>query len=584
MVDEVKNDAVVGNNISEEGVTKEVTEDTTTDITGDTTSAEGAEETVNVVAENDEGGDFIGPSVEASKYAEGVKAEAKVDIDYSKYKYRPITDEEIEKSNLSYSCLSAVGRPYLNNLFAEIVITLESIEYALRHEQLSLQESRELNKRYKQLKAIIEPYARVKNSISQGEGSVSTLVDGRGDIKNGIAFGEGNNVRMMVGKPPKVDLSKANNPNVFFNVITTALGSASEIRFPLPASGFSLTLSAPSKPEIIGMLSRINRIEKKRGRESMGYTYTATIAESLQEVLDVFLAPSRIKRCSLDIPVEDIQYHIKRSDVDILIAHFAWLVYPTGYKYVLECLNYVNKPTGVEGDAKEEPCDYKEEATVNILDMIWYDNSRLTIKQRNLLANSQHSLSDIADYQRQSEEGYLKEYSSFDIIPESGQVDKITINLKCPSLVESIDSDKKWLIKLDNYIDQAGATSLDDDSVQELAERISMSMHMSIYATYIDSITLEYVNDSGEKQVATNSDFETIDSILSYMASNDNCLELINQKVSEYMERCRIGFMGIPNKNCPSCKKPQPQEIEGIKLIPVNPLKDFFTACHIKMM
>lgn len=511
-------------------------------------------------------------------------AEAKVEIDLSKYTYTKMEEEDITAIfEKGLSIYSAIDRSHLATYLYNLGEIISILEYRLREEPLTAAESNTLRKQLELARKELDKTSIISECLAPGTSGEDGLLDKRGDYRYGIAFGDkGLSVR---GRPPKLNLTKSDNPEIFLNVLSSALGSASEIRIPLPASGFSVTLSAPTKPQIIGLLSRINRLEQKVARSAVGYTYSAQVADTISEIISEFLSPKQIKRCSLQVPYEDLTKYIKRSDIDVLLGHFAWLLSPNGYNYVLRCLNVVHKDTGVEGERTDVPCGYTEEAKVDILDMIFYDNSRLTGEQRSMLSNSNHTVEDLARYQDISDNVYLKDYSVIELDAE-GIYEKIYIKLRSPSIHETLEYEDKWLIKLDDYIDRAGARDLNNEAVATLANEISSSMVLSMYASYIDSIEITCFNENNERVSITTSkdDYEAIISALNQISENDKQVDIIGNKINEYIERLKIGLMGIPNKLCPKCHLPQPDEIIDTKLIPVNPLKDFFTVCHIKTL
>lgn len=520
-----------------------------------------------------------------SKAEENKKvAEAKVDIDLSKYTYKKMEEEDINTIfERGLSIYSAIDRTNLANFRYNLGELISIIEYRIRKEPLTADEVNVLRNQLEVAKEELEKASIISECLAPGTSGEGGLLDKRGDYRYGIAFGDkGLSIR---GRQPKLNLTKSDNPEIFLNVLSSALGSASEIRIPLPASGFSVTLAAPTKPQIIGLLSRINRLEQKIARSAVGYTYSAQVADTLSEIISEFLSPKQIKRCSLQVPYEDLTRYIKRADIDVLLAHFAWLLSPNGYNYVLRCLNTIHKDTGVDGERTDVPCGYTEEAKVDILDMIFYDNSRLTGEQRSMLSNSSHTVEDLDRYQNISDNVYLKDYSVIEL-DAAGVYEKIYIKLRSPSIHETLEYEDKWLVKLDDYIDRAGARDLNNEAVTNLANEISSSMVLSMYASYIDSIEITCFNENNERVSITTSkdDYDAIISALNQISENDNQVDTIGNKLNEYIERLKIGLMGIPNKLCPKCHLPQPDEIVDTKLIPVNPLKDFFTACHIKTL
>lgn len=511
-------------------------------------------------------------------------AKAKVDIDLSKYTYKKLSEENIKTIfEKGQSIYSAIDRGFLNNVINNLSDLISLMEYRLREEPITNSEAQSIKDKLVLAKEELDKALIIRECLSPGLSGESGLLDDRGDYRNGISVGDRG--ILVKGRPPKLNLTKSDNPEIFLNVLSSALGSASEIRLPLPASGFSITLSAPTKPQIIGLLSRINRLEQKTARSAVGYTYTAQVADTLSEILNEFLTPKQIKRCSLQVSYEDLTKYIKRADIDVLIGHFAWLLSPNGYNYILRCLNNVHKDTGIDGDQDDVPCGYTEEAKVDILDMIFYDNSRLTSEQRSMLSNSNHTVDDLVRYQDISNNGYLKEYSVIEL-NAVGSFEKIYIKLRSPSISETLENESNWLIKLDEYIDRAGGRDLNNEAIAMLANEMSTAMVISMYTPYIDSIVVTCYNESGEKFdiTATKDNREAIISALNLISENEEYADSIGDKINEYIERLKIGLMGIPNKLCPKCHLPQPNEITDTKLIPVNPLKDFFTTCHIKTL
>lgn len=576
--------------VADHATTETSATDTDNAVVTDSDAREGDSEKVDHNSPQQPESEDATEKTDTSDYVEKqpeIVAKAKVDIDLSKYKYSPYTKDEYNRLEIPYSVYNAIGREELDGRIDFLTRAIEYNNLIMREGSIDAATRNELINQNKNFEKSLKPYLVVRESLSPGAFGIDCLIDEKSDIKRGISFGKED--RMVVGMPPKIDLSRASNPDIFLTVLSTALGSATEVRIPLPASGFTITINAPSTPEIIGMMSRIIRIEQRIARTTTGYTFSAQVSETISEIVRLFLAPERIKRCTLDVPFEEIRNYIKRADIDVLLGHFSWLMYPAGYNYVLDCLNYVDVKTGVDDEVREEPCGYIEKAEVNILDMIWYDNSRLTDAQRNMLAQSKHMPEDIERYQNISNETYLKEYSRIELIPEntsidpSKKIDKIIIYLKSPNLDESLTLDDRWLIKLDRYIDQAGGNNLDQESLERLATDISGSMIVSMYTGYIDRIEMRYIDEGGQESSVVNNEIESISNALESISSNNDYADIIAIKINEYIEHIKIGFMGVPNKPCPKCNKAQPNEIVDMKLIPVNPLKDFFTVCRIKM-
>jgi hypothetical protein len=332
----------------------------------------------------------------------------------------------------------------------------------------------------------------------------------------------------------------------------------------LPKSGFNVVIGYISEREKLSLQYKLINLVYDVGIETGGLVLSYDDAHVQVAITDFVI--DHIVNTNVEGWTKQWLYkNILISDLPLL--HTACLagMYPNGYPFYRNC---------AFSDFTDASCDWstlskniESEKDIVRLDfglISMYCVDKLTTEMRRQLSVSEGvTQKDVEEYQAKSNQ-------PFRIKPIYTNGDsKFSLELKCPNYGDYKRESNIWLSDMANLVDSvlldAPVVSEKEDynrrvnTYNEFLDRV----RLEYYSSWVDSIVEVVSSDTehADEEIIyggdTDDDQETKLSILGVLAANDDAVEAAMAAISKYTIDCTYGFTGLPDWECPSCKRGQ---------------------------
>lgn len=346
--------------------------------------------------------------------------------------------------------------------------------------------------------------------------------------------------------------------------MSKALGLGDTLTVPLPHSGLVVTIKPPKERDIIDFYNSVFREKIYLGRMSAGLTlsnFSVYINNRLFNFILKHVHSVNVK----DIQKENLGNHILIHDFHILAWAFAATQYPNGFDYERAC----------SADLKK--CTHVEREVINMLKLLWIDNSMLTEIQKTMITDFRPNQLTMADLTK-----YLSEHVRVrpkDHVLKNG----MKFRFKVPTFAEHISDGMAWVSKINSSIDNVIADPESEEAAKtELLMQYVNSSMLRQFSHFVDYIELNTSEAGGDIIV----DRDTINATLELLSSDDEIRPELMEAILDYKSYTTIGLVGIPEYICPACQQPQntePVNDRLVSVIPLDVLHVFFTLLTLRM-
>lgn len=373
--------------------------------------------------------------------------------------------------------------------------------------------------------------------------------------------------KYMTGVTPNVPPIGENTPTrgvAAVEAVKKLMNVGISYQLPLWHSGIHVVIESASNNRLLDLDRQLVEDKINYGYESRGALYSSENYQIVTKVANFVI--SNIKRSNLT-PVEssDLQTALLNTllitDIPLLVAGQAHLIHINGYPYHTVCT------------ANPESCkDVRDESLLRVNRMIFTDNSRLSAKQKDYMAdrNKPRTEAEMREYQKELF-GRIK--NNYIEVPTQDGLPAIGINFRVPTIEDYRRESEILVNSISAIIEQIPTTNLDDDQRNKLFKDHIDVCSLRKYSAYVDSIVFL---DSKEEAIT---DRETIRSIMSEALSLDS--ENVNRiwvGIKEFMADAYISLVAIPRIPCSRCGEySDPQDKFNPQLIPQDAVELFFT-------
>lgn len=346
--------------------------------------------------------------------------------------------------------------------------------------------------------------------------------------------------------------------------VSKTLGLGDTLTIPLPHSGLVVTIKPPKERDIIDFYNSVFREKIYLGRMSAGLTlsnFSVYINNRLFNFILKHIHSVNLK----DVPKEELANHLLIHDFHILAWGFAATQYPNGFDFERVC----------SADLKK--CNHVERDVINMLKLLWVDNSMLTEIQKTMITDFRPNQMSIADQTK-----YLAEHvrvRSKDHTLKNG----MKFRFKVPTFADHISDGMAWVSKINTDIDNVITDPESEDAAKtELLMQYVNSSMLRQFSHFIEYIEINAAEGGGD--VILNR--ETINSTLELLSSDDDIRPELMKAILDFKSFTTIGLIGIPEYDCPECGEPQntePVNDRLVSVIPLDVLHHFFTLLTLRM-
>lgn len=339
--------------------------------------------------------------------------------------------------------------------------------------------------------------------------------------------------------------------------MSAVMGLGATISTPAYASGFWSSFKAPSAEGLLELDRRIAHMKVAVGRATNGmafsntsvYTSVAVINFAIQHIYEANIQnfnPDTIKR------------NLLVTDLNAWLIAFANTMYPNGHPYSRPCMSPDNS------------CTHVETGHLSLAKLTWVDTKALS--PANIKVLSRHSTKLTEDQ--------LKEYRNNLVRGGNLLVDleeNLQVMLKVPTVAEWEESGTRWVMDMERMVVDAFGESLETAARNQAIQQYSRATALRQYSHWVDHFIIA--------GVATDSESDTIDRVLSGMTADQSLHDKFLAAVGKYIDSTAVSVVAIPSYECPKCKTMQ-EDPEGFhpRLIPLDVTRIFFTLLHQRVM
>lgn len=346
--------------------------------------------------------------------------------------------------------------------------------------------------------------------------------------------------------------------------VSKALGLGDTLTIPLPHSGIVVTIKPPKERDIIDFYNSVFREKIWLGRMTAGLTLTNMSVYMNNRLFNFIL--KHVHSINLkDVPKEQLGNYMLMHDFPILAWGFAATQYPNGFDYKRACSNDLKK------------CSHIEQGVINMLKLLWIDNTQLSEIQKAILTDYRPNNQDVEQYRK-----YISEHSRVrpkDYVLSNG----IKIRMKVPTFNEHIADGMAWVNKINSDIDMLVTESdVEEQAKTELLMQYVNTSMLRQFSHFVDYIELNKIGSEGD--IIT--DRDTINSTLELLSSDDDIRPQLANQFLDFKSFSTIALIGIPSYDCPACKEPQntePVNDNLVSVIPLDVISVFFTLLTLRL-
>ena len=349
--------------------------------------------------------------------------------------------------------------------------------------------------------------------------------------------------------------------------IMDSLGLSTFFEVVLPHSGLVAVISAPLVHELVDLQTSIDTSKINLGRSIGGSNYGTTTWFIGNKLVDLFI--KKIER----INVKNYTPELLRTLIDPMdIPTIAWALactkYPDGYTYSRLVLGKEGRTESVMG-------------TINLNDISFPLNSKLSIRQKQHLGNADnimHSVEEIESYRRDWKakdeiEEFKRTISERSVIQNGHPVTKKVEITFAPTNVDNyVEHGTAWDVYLREAINETLAMVPDENVRSEYLARKITATSMREYSHLIKEITI--TNDYGEpgKEITTTiTSHSDIMDFIDISANDINLIKKFREAVIEFINQQTKIVYGVPVAN----ETEETHELSN-SIVPINPVMLFF--------
>lgn len=341
--------------------------------------------------------------------------------------------------------------------------------------------------------------------------------------------------------------------------VSKLLGLGDVLNIPLPHSGITLTIKPPTERDVIDFYNSIFREKIYLGRMTQGLTLSNHSVYINNKLFDFIIKHVHSISYS-DISKDQLRNYILLPDFHILAWGFAATMYPNGFEYERPCINDIEK------------CNYVAKDTINMLKLLWIDNTALTDNQKAILIEQRPNKLTIDSYNKYKAD-HTKVFSKTITLKNS-----MKFHMKVPTFGEYVADGMGWVNKINTSIDNILITEGDENSVKsEMLQQYVKSSILRQFSHYIDYIEVE---DSPI------TDRETMNNVLDLLSSEDDIRNELTEETLKYKSDTTMALIGIPDFKCPKCnheQNPDPVNDRLANVIPLDVMMLFFTLLTLRV-
>lgn len=341
--------------------------------------------------------------------------------------------------------------------------------------------------------------------------------------------------------------------------VSKMLGLGDVLSVPLPHSGIWVTIKPPTEKDLIDFYNSIFKEKITLGRSTFGLTLTNFSVYVNRKLFDFIMKHVHSVNYQ-GVNKNELDNYILIHDFPILAWGFAATIYPNGFDYQRACVDDV------------EQCSYVAKAVLNMLKLLWVDNSSLTEAQKIIMSENRPNKLGIDSYRKYITEHVRVTGTEFNL------KEGIKFKLRVPTFAEYTSDGMSWINTINSAIEAFIVEEGDEaEAKTQLLDQYVRSSILCQFNHFIDYIEIDenVINDR-----------KSINEVLKVFSADDELRSEITNKILKFKSDTTIALIGIPDYKCPNCGKPQNPDALNPNLtsvIPLDAMNLFFTLITLRI-
>jgi len=338
--------------------------------------------------------------------------------------------------------------------------------------------------------------------------------------------------------------------------IRAHISTGGRVQIPLVNSGFYVTLEPPKDTTLVNFYTRFVQEKQIVGNESYGAIYSQLGVFTDKMLFD--LCVSQIVSTNIKSKMSKLRGRfdeiIDMRDLNLLAWGLAVSLWPSGHEIVRAC-------------DQSRKCRNIEFGKVNLLSMVVFDNASFTDDEIKMLLNKRPNsvtLKDVKTYQKNMREKYKK------VVDIEANDVTTTFEFSSCSMGTYFGRGEAWIESMKRLAEEALGASNEFEKRDELMISLAEACAMTSYSHIVKRI------DTTRGYAATPA---TVSKTLELLSSSRELQIKFLKKAEEYLNLTSNYVVGVENRECPNCGKPQN---DRLGLIPIDSASAFFTMTGIR--
>lgn len=350
------------------------------------------------------------------------------------------------------------------------------------------------------------------------------------------------------------------------------------VYMPLYQTGIWIRVTVPTPAEYVKLEEAINAEKQYYGASTRGeifsnenILYRRHVADFILEHIDETTAP--------DDSIEYLRSIIKVTDLDAMMVALQQARFPDGYPFAQVCT------------ANPNECTHVVTGTIDLRELVWSDETKLTAKQRRLMNNPRRKITEeqLEEYQREFnlvDKRKIVINAGDTQVNELGELSNgIIINIEEPTLQKDEEYGLEFVRSLVENAENIFREKKDYEKRKRRIEEDILVTYFKTYGSWIKSI--EVYQDG--QLVATIQDDEEdgkekLDEMMKHLSSDQEYVRLFRRAMLKYIDENIITVIGILNYECPACGRKHHTTKEDGLILPLDVLNLFFTQIRRSVM
>jgi len=329
--------------------------------------------------------------------------------------------------------------------------------------------------------------------------------------------------------------------------VRALLGMGMYIQIPMWASGFWITLRAPTEGDLLDLFRRISDEKVTLGRRTYGLAFansSSFIAGQLVQFAEEHMHDKTLK------PSLDWRKCLKTSDLQTLAWGLACVIFPKGFQYSRSVL---------VGENQE-----KKEAK-GILDV-----SKLHFVDRSMLTEWQIAHMSRRMGNHTTEELLERYQAEFTLSERRVKLEEgLEMTLKVPSIDEYLKAGSRWIDSITDMVDRSFQQPVNDEIRDRYISTQGKATVMRQFVHWVKNF-IEVSGDGGETVIE---DIETLDMLMNTLSEVDQVRKAYFDAIHKFVDDTTISVIAT-TAAAPSEENKLPRYPH---LVPIDSLYTFFT-------